>query len=116
MICCRNWSLQRPQCGSKLMGFYFMMLKPRKFCLACNNLQCIMNQMSFPQVLSNLAFIGDDFTWSTHIEHISIRLSKVNLLLMMIIIVFLKFTLGLSTALFSDNNQTWTNIIKWGNF
>lgn len=58
--------------------------------------------------------IGDDFTWSTHIEHISIRLSKVNLLLMMIIIVFLKFTLGLSTALFSDNNQTWTNIIKMG--
>lgn len=58
--------------------------------------------------------IGDDFTWSTHIEHISIRLSKVNLLLMTIIIVFLIFTLGLSTALFSDNNQTWTNIIKMG--
>lgn len=28
--------LQRPQCGSKLMGFYFMILKPRKFCLASN--------------------------------------------------------------------------------
>lgn len=47
--------LLRPQSGSKLMGFYFMMLKPRKFCLAWNNLQCIMNQMYFPQVLSNLA-------------------------------------------------------------